>query len=115
MGGRGKISPSFFILKIIFMNQSEKVTDSQEPENENKALEQQAPIEEQTPIEEQAPTVKITSEEISVISDADLNFRHAHGSFEKGQAVNMTRSVFEELCKIPNFKRLLDSGVIKIG
>lgn len=61
-----------------------------------------------------ADIVKISSEEISIMSvEDDLNFPSV--TFKKGETVNYTREAFDELTKsIPNIARFIELGVLKI-
>lgn len=63
----------------------------------------------------EAPAVKITSNEITVISSEYINMVGASVVFEKNIPVFLTQEAFDELCAIPNFKSLVDKGVVKLG
>jgi hypothetical protein len=57
--------------------------------------------------------IKITSTEIQVISSEFHNFGNA--LFEKNKPTFLTEKVLSDLEKLPNFKALVEKGVIKIG
>jgi hypothetical protein len=58
-------------------------------------------------------SVKITSEEISIIADRDLNF--SRFKMKKDVKINISKSAFDELCKsISNLEKLREKGVIQI-
>lgn len=60
-------------------------------------------------------SVKITSEEIQVVSKEFHNFGNTNVIFEKDKPVLLTGKVLDQLLEMPNFKDLVDKGVIKIG
>ncbi len=63
-------------------------------------------------IENKKP-VKITSSEIQVESSEFHNFGTV--LFEKNKPTFLTDKVLDKLLELPNFKDLVDKGVIKIG
>ena len=64
-------------------------------------------------LEEIKEPIKITSTEIQVTSSEFHNFGNA--VFEKNKLTFLTEKVLSDLEKLPNFKDLVDKGVIKIG
>lgn len=59
--------------------------------------------------------IKITSNEIQVISSEFHNFGNTNIIFEKNKPVFITEDALNTLMVMPNFKDLVDKGVIKIG
>ena len=63
--------------------------------------------------EEAKESIKITSQEITIISSVDLNFKGF--SFKKDKKNQFTAESFDALCeKISNIKLFIKKGIIKI-
>ena len=81
-----------------------------------KDAEQAASLNEQIDEKEEAKAVeyvKITSTEIEITSSEFHNFGIV--LFEKNKQTFVTDKVLAKLLELPNFKNLVDKGVIKIG
>lgn len=77
------------------------------------SLNSEAEFEFVPPVIDKSGSVKITTEEVSLVSDFDFNFPNL--TFQKGIPVNFSKKAFEKLVKtVPNIEIFIKTGAIKI-
>ncbi len=78
-----------------------------------KAAKEAKKVKEDIEVKDIKTPIKITSSEIQVESSEFHNFGIV--LFEKNKPTFLTDKVLDKLLELPNFKDLVDKGVIKIG